>query len=198
MAPSRRACSCLLTLAFAALVPACASQARGTRTSTTPPMTPAAGPVVQRLSEDQMWRVLETINDVELTAARAALPRAEDARVRAFAEHMIQSHRDEARTERDATARLDVRNASSALSTQIASEADDDVRTIQELPRAQIDRWYIAMQLRAHQHTLDVIDNQLLAQAHSPELRAELLAMRAREFEHFIEARRIEMELGPQ
>lgn len=196
MSPSRRARGPLLTLALAALAPACASHPRASSTQAAP-LTPAAAPVEQRLSEPQIWRIVETINDAQLAAAYAALPRLEDARVRAYAEHMVQSHRDEARTERDAAARLDVRAAGSALTTAIANATDDDVRYIVELPRGQVDRWYVARELRTHQDTLDTVDRQLLTQAHSPELRAELHALRAREFEHFIEARRLEIELGP-
>jgi putative membrane protein len=186
----------LLALGLVVLAPACAkneSQAQGAKS---PEMTPAAAANEKRLSDDQIWKVAETINRNEAVEARFVEQRAQSPLVKDFAKHMVQMHFDEARTERDAASRLGVNPIPSPLSERYASLVTDDLKTLRGLPPADFDREYIGMEVRDHQRAIDTIDHELLPQAKDPQLKAELLAMRTRVAQQLDEAKRIQGELS--
>jgi putative membrane protein len=182
----------LLSLATLTLAPACADSTSAENA----PMVPAAGPAAEQLSGDQIWSVAEAINQGQVMRARVAVTRAQNAQVKEFAKRVLRSHQDEARVERDATKRIGLTVEPSPTSAQVVNAARLDVSYMQRLSRADFDRWYIARERLDRERTLDMIDRQLLPQAQDAELRADLLALRARVLEHYLEARRLEGELG--
>ena len=152
-----------------------------------------APPDLEALSDGQLLFVADTANAGEVEQARAAFPKLEDERVRAFAEEMLVGHQ----AARDELLRFSDENDVFAKNSRVAVRLKrEGQRVVDQLLRADVpaDEPYVDTQVLAHTEALALYD-QLVAAADSPELRDLFDAQRATVAEHHDEVTDLDQEL---
>lgn len=114
--------------------------------------------------------VFTTSNNGEIEQARLALNRAQDARVRDFAQRMIDDHS----TANDrAWAAIDqntVRAAGTDLARQLRENSRRTTDALRTYEGAEFDRAYVQAQVNMHRYVLETLDNTLIPAARNRDL----------------------------
>jgi putative membrane protein len=162
-----------------------------TSTGSTSDANAAATP----LTDDQILEVVHTADTGELEQARLAQSKAQDPRVKGFATMMIKDH-----TAADRKAMTIAKNdklnmSSSPTSTSLASDALSNTSSLQGQTGASFDKSYIDTQCKEHQAVLDLIDQTLMPDAKSSDVKDFLTAVRAKVAAHLQHAQDIQKSL---
>lgn len=175
-------------------------------TQTTPPATASAddsdttkveAPIEYKTSDDEIYGVLETINDEEIKTAELAKKWAKHKRVKEFAAMMIKDHT--AANERQKASRkaMDLRSTDSRLSSDIEGDMEQKRKTLKEVAKGDpFDKAYIDMMVEAHAAVLENLDTKLLPHAQMPDLRSELNTVRSSVESHLNMAKDIQSVLN--
>lgn len=159
--------------------------------------TQVVAPVEYKTSDDEIFGVLETINDEEIETAQLAKKWAKNKRVKEFAAMMIKEHT--AANERQKASRkgMDLRSTDSRLSSDIEGDMEQKRKTLKEIAKGDpFDRAYIDIMVESHAAVLDNIDSKLLPHAQMPDLRSELNTVRSSVESHLNMAKDIQASLN--
>jgi putative membrane protein len=148
------------------------------------------------LTDGQIVRITETQRAAEVAEAQLAADRSEDARVKDFAQRVI-----------DDNQRLKQRDAALAKSARIVPaessvSADLRVKASQELSNVELaeprvfDRAFVDAQVERKQEMLELLNARLIPDATRPELRSELEKARLVVDRQLEEARGLQQALG--
>jgi putative membrane protein len=152
-------------------------------------------PTADSLSDGQIAAVAMTANRVEIEAARLAKASSSNRDVLAFAAMMIDAHSKADQKTRTLVMNIGVGPEDSPISAAISTQAAHDGDHLRGLKGANFDRGYMEAQIEAHQQVLDLLDKQLIPQAHDVELKTFLSMMRPTVFQHLEKARAIAARL---
>jgi putative membrane protein len=159
--------------------------------------TKVEAPIEYKTSDDEIFGVLETINDEEIETAELAKKWAKNKRVKEFAAMMIKDHT--AANERQKASRkaMDLRSTDSRLSSDIEGDKEQKRKTLKEVAKGDpFDRAYIDMMVESHAAVLEFIDTKLLPHAQMPDLRSELNTVRSSVESHLNMAKDIQSALN--
>lgn len=150
------------------------------------PATPAsAPPPMAALSDEQIAAITEAANTTEIAQAKLAQSKSKDASVKQFAAMMI-SHHGEAKAKQ---AKLKIKPAESGLSTAMQVDADSTMNALKADNGKDFDQAYITAQVDGHQKVLDTINDKLLPNVKSTELKAYLEEIKPRVEDHLKRAK---------
>jgi putative membrane protein len=151
----------------------------------------AADGGVTVLNNAEIAGVVVEINTGEISAGQLATTKAIYLDVRTFGARMVAEH--SAAQARLATLLVDlaITPASSALRSQLASEAQATMQTLQTATGAAFDVAYMNSQVQMHSMALTLIDEQLIPSTTSEEMRSALTAFRATIADHLTRAQEI-------
>jgi putative membrane protein len=140
------------------------------------------------LNDAQILQITHTANAGEIEQARLALTKSQDARVRKFATMMIREHT-QADSKGVTVARKDgITREPSPASELLESDAQNATRTLRAESGADFDKNYVDTQVREHQAVLDTIDQKLIPNAKSADVKAYLQDVRAAVATHLTHA----------
>lgn len=142
--------------------------------------TAAPTPTTAGLTDDQILQALHVSNTRERDAARHAEARGDDPRVKLFAGMLLREHGDADTEGFELARRLKLTLSDSVVSDEFTNDARVTDAQLRMLRGDDFDRTYIKGQVRDHQAVLDAIDNKLLPNAKSSEVRRFVEATRAR------------------
>jgi len=143
------------------------------------------------LSNGQVVKVLVTANQGEVAAAQAALPAAQTAAVKGFANLMIADHNAANAQTLALVSTNHIAPQDSGLSQQLEGDAAALLLTLSQTPPANFDRVYMQSQITMHQEVLTLIDTQLLPSATDSELKALIMTIRLSVATHLATAQTI-------
>ena len=149
--------------------------------------TPAA-PKVDPLTDEQIAAITDAANSAEIAQAKLAQSKSKDAAVKQFAAMMI-SHHGEAKQKQ---AKLKLKPAESGVSTAMQVDADATMNALKADNGKDFDQAYITAQVTGHQKVLDTINDKLLPNAKSPELKAYLEEIKPRVEDHLKQAKQLQ------
>lgn len=184
------------------------SDVNDTQTDTnTPPVTASAGaegqtgqaeaPIEYKTTDDEIFGVLETINDEEIKTAELAKKWAKNKRVKEFAAMMIKEHTASNERQKASRKAMDLRSTDSRLSSDIEGDMEQKRKTLKEVAKGDpFDKAYIDMMVESHAAVLDNIDSKLLPHAQMPDLRSELNTVRSSVESHLNMAKDIQSSLN--
>ena len=143
------------------------------------------------LNDAQIVSVLHTANMGEVSHAQIAMQKSMHADVKAFAQKMITEHtaNDQKTTAWAASAGISPQN--NDVSIKLKKESDDMVMTLNKADAKDFDKTYIDGQIKVHKLVLKTIEDKLLPNAQSPDLRNHLVATRAAVAGHVAQAEMI-------
>lgn len=150
-------------------------------------------------NDDEIYGVIEVINEEAIKHAEFAKKWVKSQRVKEFAALMITDHgavRDRADETRD---RLGLRKSGSRLADDIEGNSEQKFKVLEEVDKGDaFDKAYIDIQVDAHAMWINFIDTKLLPHAQMPDLRVELNNFRSTLERHYNQAKEIQDSLTPK
>jgi len=153
------------------------------------------------LSQAQGWGLLVGSNDLEVQSARIATGRAENPLVKAFAEHMLQSHGDAAASERHMAERLGMAVATSPELEQLATAEKQRAKSLQTLAEAmgtlhRFEQSYVESEIHEHEQIIGMLSSEIPNSLTDAQLRAHAEGQMEVERQHLDEAKRVKEQVG--
>jgi putative membrane protein len=160
---------------------------------------PAAGsteaqPAMQ-LTDGQILEIVHAANVGEIDQAKLALSRTADSRIRSLAQMMVRDHTQADKKGMVIAKKANIERQASPLSQSLESAADSATGTLKAEPKADFDKNYVDTQVREHQAVLDSIDEKLMVNVSSADLKAYLVEVRAAVASHLQHAREVLSQL---
>lgn len=157
--------------------------------------TPAAAPAPEPLTDEQIALAVDLVNTGEIDQARVAQGKAKNARVKKFAQMMINHHTAAKQKQAKLLTKSNMKPAESPLSSQLTADASSTLSTLKSTA-TDFDRVYIDSQVDAHQKALDALDSRLIPNAKNEEFRQLLQEQRGTVEAHLKEARELQTTLA--
>jgi putative membrane protein len=129
-------------------------------------------------SDAQVLAVLLQACADEVAIGQVGFSRAEAAPLRDFASRMINEHAAAEQRLQAAADRVGLQVADNDLRRRVAQQGGANVGSLMTVPPAGFDSAFARVELSALQSLLLLLDTQILPIAQSPELRAEVMALR--------------------
>ena len=148
-------------------------------------------PKIESLSDEQIAAITEAANTTEIAQAKLAQTKSKDASIKQFAAMMI-SHHGEAKQKQ---AKLKLKPAESGVSTAMQVDADSTLNALKADTGKDFDQAYITAQVDGHQKVLDTINDKLLPNVKSADLKAYLEEIKPRVEEHLKQAKALQASL---
>ncbi|MFT3925525.1 MAG: DUF4142 domain-containing protein [Myxococcales bacterium] len=149
-------------------------------TITTMPATVTETPVAATgLTDGQIVRVAQTMQDAELAQASIVAERAQSDRVKKFAAQ-LQSENKNLKDRTQALAKSDkLTPVESTLSADMRVKASQELTSVELAKPEEFDRAFIDAQVEQNQQLLELLDNRLIPDASEPKLKATLSKSRS-------------------
>jgi putative membrane protein len=141
--------------------------------------TPSAVPANKsELNDAQILGVADVANTGEVEQANIALTRARSDKVKSFAELMVKDHTAAKNKGLTVAKQLGVTPATSAKSAEVQKQGAEAMKTLHEADADDFDKTYLKTQIRMHEDTLKLLDNDLIPKANTPQVKSLLTEMR--------------------
>ena len=144
----------------------------------------------QQLSDGEILGVIKMANEAEVVTSQLAVQKATAPEVREFAQQMIDEH-GEADLKVDQTAAAAEPASESEKASTIADEAKRKIESLNGQTGAAFDRAYLESQVKMHQDVLATIQDELLPDAESAEVRQLLETLRGDVQQHLAKAEQL-------
>lgn len=154
---------------------------------------PAPPPAEQSpsLSDEQIAAISDALNAAEVAHARIALSKAKNRRVRQFAQKMVDHHEKARQDQMRLVTQLGLIPRDNEKVVELRSDALQMEEELRSASTNDFDEKYIDGQIEMHEKALEKLDQELIPNARSAELRQLLTDLRARIASHLAEAREI-------
>lgn len=183
----------ILTVALAS----CAKQGSETQTSTSSP-SPAESTATPAptLSDANIAAIVVAANTADIDNGKQGQTRARDAQVKAFARQMINDHGASNQQASALATKLGLTPEDNATSTGIRTQQDSIRAAIKGLSGSAFDKAYVDNEVAYHQTVLHTIDQALIPDAQSAELKQLLTNTRPIISAHLDHAKQLQAKLG--
>jgi putative membrane protein len=155
---------------------------------------PSPGPA-PALSDAQIVAITDAANTAEIDAAKVALSKSKNSRVKKFAQMMIDHHGKAKQDGAKLMTKHGLTPSESAKLGELKSEATKSSETLKSAPADMFDKVYIDLQVADHKMVLDAFDRELVPAAKNPELKRSLEEFRPKVEAHLRQAEEIQAML---
>jgi putative membrane protein len=150
------------------------------------------------LTDEQILEVTHTANQGEIEQAKLAQSKSTDARVKKLAAMMLKDHAAADAKGMAVGRKGNLTPAPSSTSTSIESDAQSATSTLSSQTGVDFDKAYVDVQVKEHQAVLDMIDQKLLPDAKSPDVKAFLTEVRPKIAMHLQHAQQLQSAMQKQ
>lgn len=147
------------------------------------------------ISDAQITSVLEVAHDGEADLGRLAQTKTKNPAVKAFADQMVAEHSEAKDMAVQAAADMKMKPAAYSKTQELKATATNTRVTLQKLNGADFDKAYLDSQIAMHKEVLRTIDDQLLPNAKSAQLKTMLQDQRPKIEAHLNHAQEIRKKL---
>lgn len=147
-------------------------------------------------TDAEIAAVVASVNTGEVEEGKLAQKKAKDAKVKNFANKMVQHHTTANTKQADLLKKLKMSTSENATSRELASDSSNTVEQLKNQSGNDFDKAYIDAMVKDHQKALSMIDDKLIPQAKSSELKQELQTLRSQIDSHLREAMDIQKSLN--
>lgn len=154
----------------------------------------AATPKIQ-LNDQQLTKIVTTINDGEIALANHVLSSTKNESVKKFAQHMVQDHQLNNSTTRDIVAKEKITPIESEKSLSLKTKGEDSRAKLMNLTGLELDKAYIDDQVKTHQMVLNDLKSNLIPSAQDSMLKAHLEKTAKKVEDHLNHAKKIQSSL---
>jgi len=127
-----------------------------------------------QLNDAQIAHIAYTAGQIDVSAAKLALEKSEDPKVRSFAELMESDHSAVNEEALALVSRLNVTPEENAVSSSLASQALEAEQRLRSLSGGEFDRAYVENEVAYHQAVNDALKSVLIPNAQNSELKSLL------------------------
>ena len=149
-----------------------------------------------KLEDGQIADVVLTASSIAADAARLARSRSLNEAVKRYADEMIGEHENVNDAAARLASKLNVLPQDNPISKSLKMDAAADLAKLRSLSGKAFDEAYIRQKIVFYQHVLDAIDNQLMPNAASMELKTLLYSLFAPFSQHLEHAQQIQEALN--
>lgn len=135
---------------------------------------PAAMGQAQAPTDPQIVGIVLAANQIDIDAGKAAVAKAHDPQVKAFAQQMITDHSALQHSVMELGAKLHVTPAASATADSLKSDAAKTAAHLRDMSGAAYDKAYIDNEVAYHQAVIDAVTKVLIPNAKNAELKDAL------------------------
>jgi putative membrane protein len=168
----------------------------GPSTGAGAPYGAAGGPMdVSGFDDAQLAAIVQAINMDAMQSAQLAENRAASPEVRRFARDMETEHRDMQSRANAVFSRSRMAPSENPVSARLKSDTQTELSSLQSMRGKDFDRAFMEAEVRGHNTHLEHID-RMIADAKSPELKAELENMRPKVEAHLRKAESLQQMLA--
>ena len=128
----------------------------------------------QAPTDQQIVGIVLAANKIDIDAGKAAVAKATDPQVKAFAQQMITDHSALQKSVMDLGAKLHVTPADSPTADSLKKQAAETAARLKGLSGAAYDKAYIDNEVAYHQAVIDAVTNTLIPNAQNGELKSAL------------------------
>ena len=160
------------------------------------PAAPAPEPAkTPALTDEQIAAVMDAAHGAEIDQAKLAIGKTKNARVKKFAQMMIDDHKKAKQDQSKLMTKLGMTTSSSPKLEQFKTSAADTDRTLRGASVDTFDKVYIELQVADHQMVVDTLDRDFIPNTQNPELRKALEEFRPKVAHHLDQALEIQKTL---
>jgi len=169
---------------------ACATSPAATpNPSPTPSTTVSAG---NRVNDANIAALVLAANNADVAYAHIALAKAQDPRVKQFAETMINDHSAVNKAATDLVTRLGITPADNTASLDLRDKAEEIRDQLREQDGKDFDRAYLRNEIKYHEDVLEMVDKVLIPSAMNGDLRNLLTNVRPAFAAHLEHAKQLQ------
>ena len=151
----------------------------------------AAPSASSSLDDSKILEIVEVANTGQIEQAQLAVSRTQAPTVKAFARAMIEDHTDARDEGRTVAKRIGVSPTPSPVSTELKAANNQIIMQLRPLQKNQFDRAYVDSQITMQKRVLGLIDDRLIPEAQTAEVKSLLSGMRGHVDEHLEKAEKI-------
>ncbi len=148
------------------------------------------------LTDAQIVAIVEAANQGEVEQGREALRHTKSDRVRAFAQHMVSDHTAADSKLATVATKEGITPQRNGISGEIKANGEQLMASLKSVNGADFDRAYADGQVAEHAKVLDLLDNRLIPQAQSADLKKTLQQIRAKVAMHLSDAQVLQGSTG--
>jgi putative membrane protein len=149
---------------------------------------------VSTLNDAQFAAIIQAINQGEIQEAQLAMVKGTSPDVKRLARDMMTAHRDMQNKTTALLARLQITPADNAVSTQLKTDTQSEIETLQSMRGKDFDRDYVDAQVRNHNKALELLD-RMTPNMRNAELKSAMTNDRAKVEAHLRQAERVQEAL---
>jgi putative membrane protein len=125
-------------------------------------------------SDPQIAMIAVVADNIDIEAGKLAIEKAQDKRVKQFAELMVRDHTTVNEKAVALVKKLNIDPENSTASTNLKTEGDKTMAKLKSLSGAEFDKAYVENEVSYHESVLNVIDKTLIPNAKNAELKTLL------------------------
>lgn len=152
-------------------------------------------PALEKLSDEQVSKIITTVNDNEIALANHVLSATKNESVKKFAHHMVNDHQMNNSTTRDILAKEKIAPLDSAKSAELQMKSEVTRKKLMSLTGKDLDKAYIDEQIRTHQMVLEDLNNKLIPSASDSMLKDHLEKTSSKVKEHLDHAKKLQSDM---
>jgi putative membrane protein len=137
-----------------------------------------------QLSDAQVSKIVTTTNDGEILLAQYVVRNTKNARVKAFAQHMIDDHTLNNTLNRKVASTENIQAEESPKSEELVQKEQMTQKKLMSLKGSELDRAYMDDQIKTHEMVLNALNTDLLAATKDPALKSHILKTAKKVQEH--------------
>lgn len=146
-------------------------------------------------NDAQIAKILMETNNGEIEMAKLAKTKAQDRKVKNFAEDMIKDHSKNNKKSMKLSDKMNTTPTDSEMSAQMQTEARKELTDLQAMTGPEFDKAYMSKQVSMHEKVLANLDNTLIPNAKDKKLKKLLEKTRKDVAEHLEDAQEIQTKL---
>jgi putative membrane protein len=146
-------------------------------------------------SDSEITQIMETANTNEVDAGKLAMKKTTNADVKEFAGMMVKDHSGVVQETRDVEKKISVKPMKSVASKELDMDAKKNEKKLKGMKGSAFDKEYVNQMVADHQAVLNTIDQTLLPNAKSDDLKALITKIRPAVEAHLQHAKTLQAKL---
>jgi putative membrane protein len=151
---------------------------------------------IRDMDDAKIADVVITANNIAIQAGKLAHSRSSNQKIREYAERMIGEHATVNGSATELTTRLNLTPRNNPISNELQTDSEKNIAVLASLHGREFDMAYIDQAVILHQDVLDTIDNKLMPNATSEDLKTLLYNLFSPLSDHIEQAREIRESLN--
>lgn len=152
-------------------------------------------PTNGKLNDEQVSKILTTVNDGEIALANHVLSETQNPEIKKFAQHMVNDHQMNNSKTRDIIAKEKIAPMESARNVELKTKSEESRAKLMSMTGKELDKAYIIDQVKTHQAVLNDLNEKLIPTTQDSMLKNHLEKTAKKVQEHLNHAKEIQTHL---